>query len=53
MLRFNMGCTQEEIVKELELTEDDARSFASHMQSWFDILELEANQYQRFVKRSW
>jgi len=51
MLRHNMGCTQKEIVEELDLTEEDVTRMTYLMHSWFDILHLEAQIYQRFVKR--
>ena len=51
MYRYNIGCTQKEIVEELDLTEEDVKRMIYLMHSWFDILHLEARTYQRFVKR--
>jgi c-di-GMP-related signal transduction protein len=46
-----MGLRQDQIVRELDLSEEDARAMASQVNSWFVILELEADRYQRFKKR--
>lgn len=53
MYLFTTGYTQEQIVKKLDLTEDDALQMASIINSWFNTLQLEADRLQRFRKRDY
>lgn len=45
---FNTGHSTSEIVKQLELTEADARDLAIKVISWLDELQLESRYQEQF-----
>lgn len=49
MYLFNTGYTEEQIVKELELSEEDVIGFRIKMIGWFDRLAFEANLRERYA----
>jgi len=51
MCLVNEGFTQEQIVRELDLTEEEAIVMALQIQSWFDILYLEIDKYHLLGNR--